>query len=177
VKARFSWFGVVLIVVGLAMLLDHMHILTMSWWLIFWASVAAGSAIVLVRNSQQKRGGVFWLTVLFFFAVYKTLRLLGALEFHESMGLPLLLVFAGIGLVAVVATHPVRWHLLVPAVILIGVGGAMALAELNVIAEWDVRTAIRTYWPVAVILFGAAMLLNSGGWKRQKQNWESTSVD
>jgi hypothetical protein len=172
VKARFSWFGVVLIVVGLAMLLDHLHILTMSWWLIFWVSVAAGSAIVLVRNSHQKQGGVFWLTVLLFFALYKTLRLLGALEFHESMGVPLLLVIAGIGLVAVVLTHPVRWHLLVPAVVLIGVGGAMVLAELDVLSVGDVRTAVKHYWPVAVILFGAAMLLNSGGWKKQKQNWE-----
>jgi hypothetical protein len=154
------------------MLLDHLHILTMSWWLMFWASVAAGSAIVLVRNSQQKRGGVFWLTVLFFFALYKTLRLLGALEFHESMGLPLLVVIAGIGLVVVVVTHPVRWHMLVPAVALIGVGGAMVLAELDVLSAWDVRIAVSNYWPVAVILFGAAMLLNSGGWKKQKQNWE-----
>ena len=153
-------FGIVLIVVGLAMLLDHLQILAMSWWLIFWASVAAGSAVVLVRNSQRKRGGVFWLTVLFFFALYKTLRLLGALEFHESMGLPLLLVIAGIGLVAVVVTHPVRWHLLVPAVILIGVGGAMVLAELDVLTASDVRSAVNNYWPVAVILFGAAMLLN-----------------
>ncbi len=155
-------FGIVLIVVGLAMLLDHLNILAMSWWLIFWASVAAGSAVVLVRNSQQKKGGVFWLTVLFFFALYKTLRLLGALEFHESMGLPLLLVIAGIGLVAIVVTHPVRWHLLVPAVILIGVGGAMVLAELDVITASDVRTAVNNYWPVGVILFGAAMLLNRG---------------
>ena len=161
-------FGIVLIVVGLAMLLDHLDILAMSWWLIFWASVAVGSAVVLVRNSRHKQGGVFWLTVLFFFALYKTLRLLGALEFHESMGLPLLMVIAGIGLVAVVVTHPVRWHLLVPAVILIGVGGAMVLAEMDVFTALDVRTAVNNYWPVAVILFGAAMLLNSRGWKKER---------
>jgi hypothetical protein len=162
VKSRPVGFGIALVVVGLAMLLDHMHVLAMSWWLIFWASVTAGSAVVLVRNSQNKRGGVFWLTVLFFFALYKTLRLLGALDFHESMVFPLLLIIAGVGLVVVVVTHPVRWHLLVPAVLLIGAGGAMVLAEFDVLSASEVRTAIRNYWPVAVILFGAAMLLNSG---------------
>ena len=167
-KSRSVGFGIVLIVIGLAMLLDHVHIVSMSWWLIFWASVAAGSAVVLVRNSQQKQGGVFWLTVLFFLALYKTLQLLGALEFHESMGLPLLLVITGIGLVVVVVTHPVRWHLLVPAVVLIGVGCAMVLAELDLVSAWEVRSVVNTYWPVGVILFGAAMLLNSRGWTGQK---------
>jgi hypothetical protein len=48
----------------------------------------------------------------------------------------------------------------------------MVLAELDILSAWDVRIAVSNYWPVAVILFGAAMLLNSGGWKKQKQNWE-----
>lgn len=166
-KSRPVWFGIVLIVVGLAMLLDHMEILSMSWWLIFWACVTAGSAVVLARSSKSREGGVFWLTVLFFFALYQTLRQLGAMDVHEAIGFPLLLVIAGIGLVVVVVTHPVRWHLLVPAVVLIGVGGAMLLAEYDVITHWAVRNAVNSYWPVALILFGGAMLLNGATKKRQ----------
>jgi hypothetical protein len=166
VKSRPVWFGIVLIVVGLAMLLDHLHILSMSWWLIFWASLTVLSATLVVRNSRHKEGGTFWLTILFFFGLYKTLRNLGALEIDASLGLPLLLIFAGIGVAVVVLTYPSRWHLVIPAVALTATGVAMMLSELNVISTWDVRTAISNYWPVAVVLFGAAMLLNSGVMKK-----------
>ena len=165
-KPRPVWLGIVLIVVGLAMLFDHLHVLSLSWWLVFWISVTVVSATLVVRNSRRKEGGTFWLTVLFFFGLYKTLRHLGTLEFHESMGFPLLLVFAGIGIAVVVFTYPAKWHLAVPAIALIGIGSAMLLAEFNVLCVDDVRAAVSNYWPYAVILFGAAMLLNSGALKR-----------
>jgi hypothetical protein len=169
-KQRPVWFGIVLIVIGVALLLDHIHFLTMSWWFVFWASLVVGSVVLLVRNSRRKEGGIFWLTVLFFFALYKTLQHLGALDIQESIGFPLLLIVAGIGIGVIVAIHPARWHLLIPSLTLIGIGAAILLAEYGVVSEWSVKDLLRTYWPVAVILYGGALLANSGWWKgREKQ--------
>ncbi len=165
-KTRPVWLGIVLIVVGMAMLLDHLHFFALSWWLVFWASVTVVSAVMVIRNSRQRQGGVFWLTILCFFALYKTLRQLGALELHEEWGFPLFLVIAGIGTCVVVAARPKRWHLLVPALALIAAGGAMMLAEFEILSVWDVRSAVNNYWPVAVLLFGVAMLLNGFSWKK-----------
>ena len=165
-KTRPVWLGIALIVVGAAMLLDHLHFFALSWWLVFWATVTVVSAVMLIRNARRREGGIFWLTILFFFALYKTLRQMGALEIHEEWGFPLLLVIGGIGIGIVVAAHPQRWHLLVPALALIAAGGAMLLAEFNVLSVWEVRSAVSSYWPVAVLLFGAAMLLNGFGWKK-----------
>ncbi len=167
-KTRPVWLGIVLIVVGVAMLLDHLHFFAMSWWLVFWAAVTVASAVMVFRNSRRREGGVFWLTILFFFALYKTLRQFGALDLREEWGFPVLLVIAGIGIGVVVASHPHRWHLLVPALALIAAGGAMMLAEFNVLSVWDVRNAVSNYWPVAVLLFGVAMLLNGFAWKKGK---------
>jgi hypothetical protein len=166
VKPRPVWLGIVLIVVGVAMLLDHFQFLPMSWWLIFWASITVLSATLVVRNSRRKEGGTFWFTILFFFGLYKTLRNLGALEIDASLGFPLLLIFAGIGVAVVVVTYPSRWHLAVPAIALMGAGAAIALAELGVLSTWDVRTAISNYWPAALVLFGAALVINSGIMKK-----------
>jgi len=166
VKSHPVWLGIVLIVVGLAMLFDHLQVIPMSGWLVFWVCITALSATMVVRNSRRKEGGTFWFTILFFFGLYKTLRNLGTLDIDASLGFPLLLIFAGIGVAVVVLTYPSRWHLVVPAIALIGTGAAMLLSELGVIPTWDVRAAISNYWPVAVVLFGAAMLLNSGMLKR-----------
>ena len=159
-KSRPVWFGIILIVVGLAMLFDHLHILAMSWRVLFWACIAVASGVALVRNIRAKDGAIFWWTILLFFGVYKTLRALEVVSFHESMGLPLLLLVAGAALVAMVIAQPARWHMLVPALVCLGLGTAMLLAELDVIAPADVRLAVRNYWPVALVLFGAALLLN-----------------
>jgi hypothetical protein len=167
-KKKPVWLGIVLIVIGAAMLLDHFRVLTMSWWLIFWASVAVGSLVMLIRNGRKKEGGIFWLTILFFFAVYKTIWHIGAWELDPAIGFPLVLVVAGIGLTVLVGFSPKRWHLLVPGFLLIAVGAAMILSEYDVIQEWQVRSAIQTYWPVALVIFGAALLLNSG-WGRKEE--------
>jgi hypothetical protein len=142
------------------MLFDHLHVLAMSWWVLFWVSIVMVSGVALVRNIRARDGAIFWWTVLLFFGVYKTMRALGVVSFHESMGLPLLLFIAGAALVAMVVAQPARWHMLVPAAASLVLGTAMLLAEMDVLAAADVRLAVRNYWPVALILFGAALLLN-----------------
>jgi hypothetical protein len=166
VKSRPVWFGIVLIVIGTAMLLDHLQILALSWWLVFWACVAVASAVVLVRNSMSKKGGILWPMILFFFALYKTLWHLGALDLQDVLWFPIILIVAGLGFAVLVAIQPARWHLAIPALVLIGVGSAIILSEYGVLSAWDVRYAVRNYWPVALVLFGAAILLNRGTWKK-----------
>ena len=70
------------------------------------------------------------------------------------------MILAGAGIMLTFAARPKNWHLLVPAFILMGLGTVMAMAEEGFFDRWEVIDWIRTWWPVGLILFGLAMLLN-----------------
>jgi hypothetical protein len=154
------WFGILLIAVGTLMLLDRLNVLTMSVGLVFWAGIVMVSGVMLVRNMQRKDGGIFWWTVLLFIGLYKTMALLGIVEIEPSLRLPLILVIGGCATVVMVISQPHRWHLLVPGIVMLGLGGALILTEFGYVSAWDLSVVVRNYWPVVLVLFGAALLLN-----------------
>jgi hypothetical protein len=59
----------------------------------------------------------------------------------------------------VYAFEPRNVAVLVPAVLFVGFGVAMILVEYDYLDWWEVRRAIRTYWPLVLILWGAAIML------------------
>jgi len=163
VKRGSVWFGSALVLVGALLLFDRFNLFSFRWPGVLWAGVAVLAAVMLVRHFKGGDGAVFWWTVLLLFSGYKLLRAFGIWIPPESIGLPAVLLMAGIGFLVMFLAVPANWHLLVPAVALVGVGTIMLLSEFGLMTEIDARALVKNYWPFALIAFGAALLLNRRG--------------
>ncbi len=157
------WFGSALIIVGALLLFDRFNLFSLRWPGVLWAGVALLAGVMLVKHFKGGDGAVFWWTVLLLFSSYKLLRSFGLWSPPESIGLPAVLLMAGIGFLAMFLAVPRNWHLLIPALALGGVGTIMILSDFGLIAEIDARALVKNYWPFALIAFGAALLLNWRG--------------
>jgi hypothetical protein len=158
---RFSWLGVGLIAIGTAMILDRLDVISWSWHIVLWALLAFFGAFKVVSGFQQKRRGrVFWGTMLFLFGLYGVLRELDLFGVPSYLCLPLLMLMVGMSFLVMYISSPKDWHLIVPALSFLGIGGVLLLTEVGVLYRWDVLPLIKSYWPVALILFGLSLLLS-----------------
>jgi hypothetical protein len=157
---RWSWFGAGLIVLGIAMLLDRLEIVRFDWHIVLWALLAI---VGLVKGmdgfSKKKTSRVFWGTFLFLLGAYNLLRGIDAIELRSYWWLPAMMLMLGFSLLMMFVCSPREWHLLVPALVLLGVGAAILLTEFGYFYRYDVAEAIRMYWPITLILFGLSLVL------------------
>jgi hypothetical protein len=156
---RFSWLGIGLVMVGVAMLLDRLDVIQFGWQPVFWALIAAfGVAKVVESFGKKKSGPVFWGTILFLLGVYNLLRDFDVVELRSYWALPAMLVAIGLSLLMMYISTPKEWHVLVPAILLLGIGVVMIMTEYGYFYQYEVSEAIRMYWPVGLILFGVALV-------------------
>jgi hypothetical protein len=162
-RKGFPLFAVLLILLGSLMLLDRAGVVTFGWILIFWLilTVLGGFKIGRGFNSGSS-GEVFWGAVFFLVGLYNVCADLGILYLPGGFLLPGFLIVMGMGFLLGVIAQPHEWHLLVPALFFLFVGGVMALAEMNLQRPWEILDGIRQWWPLGLVLFGAALLLNRG---------------
>ena len=102
---------------------------------------------------------VFWGTLLFLLGSYCLLRDLDVVELRSYWWLPAVLLILGFSFLMMYLSTPKEWHLLVPSLLLLGVGAAMVLTEFGYFYRYDVVYAIRMYWPLGLILFGVSLIL------------------
>jgi hypothetical protein len=158
---RFPFFAILLILGGAVMLLDRLSLLDVTWMGVIWILIALVGASKLWRSvGRPSRGGQFWGTVLLLGGMAMALYEFDILIIPPRLGLPLILVLLGIGTLVKFAFMPREWHLLVPALALLGVGGAMILTVYDYLPYRSLACTLGTYWPVALVVFGAALLLN-----------------
>jgi hypothetical protein len=157
---KFSWFGIVLILVGSAMMLDRVGVVRLGWEPILWSLLAVFGAVRAMDGfSKKKSGRVFWGTFLFLLGVYGVLRYLDIVELRSYSMMPAILVIVGLSMVMSFVSSPRDWHLLIPALLLLGTGSAIILSDFGYLYRYDVTYALRTYWPIGIILFGFALVL------------------
>ena len=159
-NGRYLWIGSALIIIGATLLLTRLDILSFEWPVVFWSFVSLFGAYKLAVNAKRRRkGGVFWGTFLLLFGGVKTLDYTGMIFMYQFYTVPLVLTILGIALVAMYLVKTSDWQVLVPAVLCLGAGVCMILADFGYISRWEVNHAVRSYWPVVLILFGAALLV------------------
>jgi hypothetical protein len=154
--------GVFLIVFGLVLLLAQFKILEIGFWTIVAGAMVAYGAVLVVRSfSHTDRNRVFWGTVLFLAGLYFLLDTLGMITPDGPVFLAVLFLILGFAFLMSYVYRFSDWHLLIPAAFFIFLGGAVVAVDLGYWREVDFQYYLSNYWPILLILFGAALVLKS----------------
>jgi hypothetical protein len=153
-------FGILLIALGAMLLLDRLEVVSFGWGRIFWMFIGLWGALLAAQGfTLKRRGRIFWGSLLFFLGIFFTLDAWDLIWLTDELGFGGVSLALGLAFVMVYVVEPRNFGVLVPAMLFVGFGVAMILVELNYLDWWEVRRVIRTYWPLVLILWGAAMLV------------------
>jgi hypothetical protein len=160
-NSRAVFGGIVLILAGAAMLASRLGLFRPGFWAFFWLAAAVAGFFLLVRGFRQKggRGKIFWGVLLLAFGTFQFLdrtRLI-----YPDSGYVVAGTFAvlGVAFLAASSVRPSSLPMVVVGVAGLVLGGGVLLAEIEALNQWDVKDAIATWWPAALVLFGASMLV------------------
>lgn len=171
-NSRSSVFGIFLIVLGSVLLLDRLGVISFGWGRIFWLFLGIWGAVLALQGfTMKRRGRIFWGSLLFFLGILFSLDAWDLIWLTDELGVGGMSLALGLAFVMLYVFEPRNLGVLAPAVLFVGFGAAMILVEYGYLDWWEVRRTIRHYWPVVLILWGAAILL-----KRRPQASPSSSL-
>jgi hypothetical protein len=155
----FSLFGILLIVLGISLILNRLHVLHYRWHTILWIGLAAiGLVSVIQAFVTRRRGVVFWGSLLFFVSVAFVVRHLAITDFG-ARDLPATISLAiGLSFLMMYFYDPRRFGTLIPVIFFGGYGALYYLWWWDIIDWFDVRYYVHTYWPVLIILWGLSLI-------------------
>jgi hypothetical protein len=160
-RKHFPWFGAGLILIGLALLLERFGVVHVGWGLGLGAVLALFGGFTVVRAFRAgRKQGIYWGAILLGVAGSSVLSDLGILTLEPNIQFPLLVMLLGIGFLLTYVRFPREWIYLIPTGFLIIVGAAIWMSESGWLETWKVRAAISMYWPIALMLLGAAIIMH-----------------
>lgn len=163
---RTSIAGIALIIIGAGLLLARLDLVSLSMGDALWLVAAVGGGVMLYRGFAGQGSGsgkIFWGTA------FLTVGALQLADRWMPMGMdpgvegPLYLAVPAVAWILVVIKSPREWHMLVPAVALLGLALAMYMTEIGTLTRGEVMDTVGRYWPVALVTFGVAMILTGWG--------------
>lgn len=153
------WFGIMLIIFGIVLLLNQTNIINVRLSQILWAALAVyGFTISYQGFSKNKKGKIFWGTVLFLTSILFILRNLYIFDLYHFVLLSAWILIFGFAFLMLFINNPREHVHLIFSLFLIAIGGSMLLVEAGYLYEWDVWDVFRHYWPVILIVLGIGML-------------------
>ncbi len=156
---RIPFFGIILVVIGVGLLLRQLHIVRIDGTsLLLFGLIAYGGAMVIRSFLTNIRQSLFFGSLCFFSGILLVLGNYELIENSAYIYVPGFLMVFGLAFVMLFLFNFKDFHLLLPAVIFIGLGIAFMMTEIGYLYPSDVKEAISQYWPVAIILFGVLML-------------------
>ena len=158
-KIPISWFGLALIIIGAALLLDRLNVVEIHFSTVFWPIVMVLGLMSVGRGfGQNRRGKIFWGSVWFLYGLFFFLRSSDFVELRGHMFVPATFLIIGIAFLMMYFNNLKDWFFLLSSLIFIGIGMAYICAELDYLSYWDLHDALRVYWPVILILFGLTFI-------------------
>jgi hypothetical protein len=155
-----SVIGTALILIGTALLLDQIGLMYFSWKKVFWIfGLAVGVALALQGFILEKRRRVFWGSLLFFVSLHYILWSWGLVDRDYLLWLPSMCVALGLAYFVLYLYEPTNFTLLLPSSIFIGIGVVSVLWWWEYLEWFEVEDALRTYWPLALVAWGVALLV------------------
>ncbi|MBN1561007.1 hypothetical protein JW998_12210 [candidate division KSB1 bacterium] len=156
--------GLIFILAGAGLLLDRMRLFDFGWKEIYPVIFLLIAVFSFINAFSGQRNSAFWggafgaLGVFFFL---RNFELIPFYWFNEFW--PLFLLAPGVGFITLFIFNPRDWGVLIPGVILGGLGLLFILDSLDLIQDLFsiVFDAIWTYWPLVLVLIGIGLILSS----------------
>lgn len=156
---RIPLFGIILVVVGVGLLMRQLHIIRIDGIsLLLMGFIAYGGAMVVRSFLMNIRQSLFLGGLCFFSGVLLVLGKYGVIENSPFIYVPGFLIVFGLAFTMLFVFNFKDFHLLVPALLFLGLGAAFMMTEIGFLYPSDVKEAVMHYWPVVIILFGVLML-------------------
>ena len=161
---KFPWMGVLLILLGSALLLEKIHVLHFGFVRVLWVGVMVYGAVHVANGfSTNVRGKIFWGTLLFLYGLYVLLRTFDFIEFRSHPFWPATFIIVGAGFLMIYLNNIREWFSLILALGLMGLGSAVMMGRLEYFDVHDLLYLMRRYWPVVLILMGFLILFKKRG--------------
>jgi hypothetical protein len=158
---RIPVFGIILVILGVGLLLRQLHIVHIDGWsMLLFGLIAYGGTMIIRSFVTNVRQSLFFGSLCFYSGIVLVLGKYGFIENSPFTYVPGFLISFGLSFLMLFIFTFTEFHLLVPVVIFIGLGSAFMMTEIGFLYPSDIKEAIRTYWPVAIILFGVLMLFS-----------------
>jgi hypothetical protein len=160
---------------GIGLLLRQLNIIRIDGkTFLLFGLIAYGGAVIIRSYTMNIRQSLFFASLCFYSGVLLLLGKYGLVENSPYIYVPGFLMVFGLAFVMLFIFNIRDVHLLVPAIIFIGLGIAFMMTEIGYWYVSDVKDVIRMYWPLALILFGGLMLLRRNS-KSQSAGSQQTS--
>ena len=157
---RIPILGTILVLLGVGLLLRQLHIVRIDGGAFLLLGLTIYGAATVIRSFWfDIRQQIFWGSLCFFSGILLLLGKYDLVEKSPFIYVPGFLIVFGLAFFVLYTYSFKDIHLLVPALLFIGIGVAFMMTEVGFWYVEDVKDAIGKYWPVALILFGGLMLL------------------
>lgn len=159
-KSNISWFGILLVVIGIIMLLDHFSVFSIDFSTIFWPLMMLVGIVIVSRGfGGNHRGKIFWGSVLFLYSLFFFIRSIDYFDVHGRLIFPASFIIFGVAFFMMYLGNMKDWPLIIPSAILGAMGVIFILTEYGYLYRWDVWDAVVDYWPVLLIVVGIVMIM------------------
>lgn len=158
-KRSFPWIGVVFIVVGVILFLNQIDFIDVRLSQIIWGLFVIFGFFYTIRGYKNNlKSKIFWGTVIFLFSLYFLLYSLDLLDYHYRVFLPSFFIIFGLAFLTTYLNDIKDVWTLIISLILLSSGIFLMLEDFGYFNWFDVRSVIKTYWPIILILLGLALL-------------------
>jgi hypothetical protein len=157
---KFPWFGFTLVAIGAALLVLNLRVVHVGWPTVIWAVIGAIGAVKLIRGiTARRRGESFWGLVLFAAGLLAVMMREDVYDIGPGVAFAGLLMAVGAGFFVMFLLAPAGWRILIPALFFLVFGAAIMSVELGFADRWQIGRMLATFWPVAFVAWGAALLV------------------
>ncbi len=157
---RIPFFGIILVIVGVGLLLRQLHILRLDGEsMVLFGLIAYGGVMIVRSFVTDVRQALFFGSLCFFSGIVLFLGKYDLVESSAYIYVPGFLIATGLSFAMLFVFNFRDFHLLVPSLIFIGLGVAFMMTEVGYLYPSDVKEAVRQYWPAAFIVFGVLIIV------------------
>jgi hypothetical protein len=152
-------FGILLILFGVGLILNKLHVIHYSWGIILWICLGVVGLVAVVQAFMiRRRGVVFWGSLLFFVSVALLINTYMCIDF-APWDIPATFSLAlGLSFLMLFFYDPRRLGVLVPVLLFAGYGVLYHLWWWDVIDWFGIKYYVYTYWPALIILWGLSLI-------------------
>jgi hypothetical protein len=157
---RIPVIGIILVLLGALLLMKQLNMVKLNTAIVISMGFTLYGAVAVIRSySTNIRRSLFWGGLCFFGGILFMLSGFDLISRSPEVLIPAFIIIFGLAFVTLYLFNFRDIHLLIPAILFIGIGTALMMTELGFWYVSDVWTNVHHYWPIALILFGISMLL------------------